>query len=128
MSAKENGEAVLPSELQVFPTKCTSDESFAIGKCPKCDLPFCETHLREHLAENHKLQYGRREVVELAPDVICVAVEGAIGDWTAYIGAQIGAESRNAENVERVATRGHKMRKGLAEFLFPEWKRMSWRA
>jgi len=58
--------------------------------------------------------------------VIAVAVEGYAGDWTAYIGAVAG---ENHEKEWRdVAEHGSKLRKEVAEAIFPHFaKQFVWR-
>lgn len=50
--------------------------------------------------------------------VIAVAVEGAVGDWSAYIGSVAG-KNHEAE-IEKVAEEGTKLHRDLAKFLFKE--------
>jgi hypothetical protein len=57
--------------------------------------------------------------------VIAVAVEGAVGDWAAYIGA---VEGNNYETEwQEVARNGSKLPKDVAEVLFPDFKDLAWR-
>jgi len=51
--------------------------------------------------------------------VIVVAVQGAIGDWSAYIGAVQG-DNHELEWIQ-VANEGSKLPRRLAEAVFPEW-------
>jgi len=57
--------------------------------------------------------------------VIAVAVEGAIGDWAAYIGAVPG--KRHSTEWQDVLTNGSKLPRKVAEILFPEFKHLLWR-
>ena len=57
--------------------------------------------------------------------VIAVAVEGSIGDWTAYIGAVQG--KNHNEEWEEVAQRGTKLPKEVAQLLFPDFKHLVYR-
>jgi len=50
--------------------------------------------------------------------VIAVAVEGAVGDWAAYIGAVAG--KNHETEVQEVAEKGSKLHRDLAKFLFKE--------
>jgi len=92
-----------------------------IEKCVECGAPceWVEKPERKH-------QYNRKEHIMLSSNVMVVAVEGAVNDWTAYIGAC--PEGSSEENcLIYVAARGHKLKQDLAEFLFPSWKHMEWR-
>ena len=63
--------------------------------------------------------------IALDSRVIAVAVEGGIGDWSAYIGA---VEGRNHdEEWEEVARHGTKLPREVAELLFPDFKHLVWR-
>lgn len=64
-------------------------------------------------------------IVALAKDVLAVAVEGGNKDWAAYIGAVPG----NCHDIEwqRVKDHGAKLRKEIAEILFPQFKHLRWR-
>lgn len=53
----------------------------------------------------------------LAKDVLVVAVQGAVGDWSAYIGAVPGI-NHEAEK-DRVAREGEKLPENLARMIFP---------
>jgi hypothetical protein len=65
------------------------------------------------------------EYKALDKQVLAVAVEGEVGDWSAYIGA---VEGRNHEQeFEEVAKHGTKLHRKIAELLFPEWKKLVWR-
>lgn len=68
---------------------------------------------------------GKTEWKPLDRRVIAVAVEGAVGDWAAYIGAVEG-ESHEHEWRE-VKAHGTKLRREVAELLFPEFKGLNWR-
>jgi len=57
--------------------------------------------------------------------VIAVAVEGGIGDWSAYIGAVEG--KNHEEEWEEVKRNGTKLPRQVAEVLFPEFTHLSWR-
>lgn len=61
----------------------------------------------------------------LAKDVIVVAVEGAVGDWAAYIGAVKG--DNHEYEWMKVRDHGAKLRKEVAEVLFPDFKHLRWR-
>lgn len=61
----------------------------------------------------------------LANDVIVVAVEGAIGDWAAYIGAVVG--DNHEHEWMKVRDHGSKLRREVAEVLFPDFKKLRWR-
>lgn len=57
--------------------------------------------------------------------VLAVAVEGVVGDWSAYIGAVAGRDhDREAKGVMEYGT---KLPKAVAEILFPDLKRLRWR-
>ena len=71
------------------------------------------------------MAHGRKEERILSPDVTVVAVEGGANDWTAYIGCCQGLSEE--DSIEQIAQKGHKIRRTLAEFLFPKWKHMEWR-
>jgi len=58
--------------------------------------------------------------------VLVVAIEGAVGDWAAYIGA-INSQGRHEDALQEVAGTGTKIPQGLAEYLFPKWKELRWR-
>ena len=69
---------------------------------------------------------GITEYYPLAKDVLAVAVEGAVGDWCAYVGAVKGLDHEAEQNL--VAKTGAKMRRDVAKLLFPEWaKAYKWR-
>jgi len=58
--------------------------------------------------------------------VIAVAVEGAIKDWSAYIGAIEGIYFDH--EYEQVARTGSKLRREVAEVMFPDFaKKFTWR-
>jgi len=57
--------------------------------------------------------------------VIVVAVKGHADDWAAYIGAVQG--DCHAEEWQEVAQNGTKLRKDLAELLFPDFKHLAYR-
>lgn len=62
----------------------------------------------------------------LSAKVLAVAVEGSIGDWSAYIDAVEG-KSHEREK-QQVAENGSKLRKEIAEVLFPyETEHYDWR-
>lgn len=73
------------------------------------------------------LEYMEKKVSwkPLAFDVIVVAVEGAVGDWAAYIGAVPG--DNHEHEWMKVRDRGSKLRKEVAEVLFPDFKKLRWR-
>lgn len=62
----------------------------------------------------------------MSTKVLCVAVEGSVGDWTAYIDAVEG-ESHSVEWQE-VKDHGSKLPQEIAEILFPNFKGLRWRA
>jgi hypothetical protein len=57
--------------------------------------------------------------------VLAVALEGAIGDWAAYIGSVQG--DNFDEEWQKVAANGTKLRQEIAELMFPNWKTLDWR-
>jgi len=59
----------------------------------------------------------RVDYVALASDVIAVAVEGHIEDWSAYIGAVPG--HNHEKEYHKVMETGDKLDKRIAEILFP---------
>ena len=61
----------------------------------------------------------------LAREVLAVAVEGAVGDWAAYIGAVPGED--HDEEWKRVGKTGAKLRQEVAEVLFPSFAHLKWR-
>jgi hypothetical protein len=61
----------------------------------------------------------------LAKRVLAVAVEGAIGDWTAYIDAVAG--SCHSSEAEEVTRTGVKLDVGVAALLFPHLDIKKWR-
>lgn len=70
---------------------------------------------------------AQKKIRYLALDrcVIAVAVEGEVQDWAAYIGAVLG--NRHRDEWQRVAERGSKLSKEVAEILFPDFKHLKWR-
>ena len=69
---------------------------------------------------------GKVRWVVLDSRVIAVAVEGEIGDWTAYIGAVEGR--RHDQEWRKVAEYGTKLPKKVAEALFPDFaEQFRWR-
>lgn len=57
--------------------------------------------------------------------MLAVAVEGAVNDWTAYIGAVEGiSHSREWQNVK---DNGAKLCEDVAKILFPEFNDLRWR-
>ena len=69
---------------------------------------------------------GRKTYMALDRQVVAVAVEGAVGDWSAYIGA-VSSENHERE-WEEVARSGSKLPRRVAEVLFPQWaSRFEWR-
>ena len=62
----------------------------------------------------------------LAKRVLAVAVEGAIGDWSAYIDAVAGVN--HANETEEVMRTGVKLDVGIAALLFPHLDIKKWRA
>lgn len=67
----------------------------------------------------------KTEYRALSSKVLVVAVEGAIGDWAAYIDAVPGNNHDN--EFFEVAEHGAKLDRHLAEILFPKWKHLTWR-
>lgn len=69
---------------------------------------------------------GRTEYKALETHVIAVAVEGAVKDWAAYIGA---VEGKNHEiESKKIARNGAKLPHAVAKVLFPEWEeKLDWR-
>jgi len=68
----------------------------------------------------------RLEYVALDMRVLAVAVEGSVGDWTAYIGAVAG--KNHAEEYLEVVQNGSKLYQPIAEILFPDFaKTLVWR-
>jgi len=74
-----------------------------------------------------KLSEGKKvRWIALHTKVIAVAVEGSIGDWTAYI-ADVPGENHDRE-WQKVASEGAKLRFDVAEVLFPDFaQKFSWR-
>ena len=68
---------------------------------------------------------GRKEAHMITDQIMVVACEGDVNDWAAYMAPVFGV-SYDAD-IERVTKRGRKIDRNLAEFLFPEWKTLSWR-
>jgi len=62
----------------------------------------------------------------LSCQVIAVAVEGEVGDWAAYIGAVDGRD--HEKEWPEVAKYGAKLDRRIAEILFPQFKKLKWRA
>ena len=56
---------------------------------------------------------------------IAVAVEGAIGDWAAYIDGVPGEDFN--EEWKLVRDHGQKLPREVAEVLFPDFKKLTWR-
>lgn len=67
-------------------------------------------------------EYGIRP---LDHKVLAVAVEGAVKDWAAYVGAVKG--DNHSKEAHEVALHGNKLPKEIAEILFPEFKHLRWR-
>jgi hypothetical protein len=64
--------------------------------------------------------------IALDQKVIAVAVEGEVGDWTAYIGAVEGKDHN--EEWRQVAKYGSKLPRKVAEAIFPDFaKEFVWR-
>lgn len=61
----------------------------------------------------------------LSMRVIAVAVEGEVGDWSAYIDAVEG--KNHFIEYKRVLENGTKLPREVAEILFPEFKDLNWR-
>jgi len=68
---------------------------------------------------------GRIEWRTLDRQVLAVAVEGAVGDWTAYIGAVKGKD--HSREWQKVRDYGTKLPREVAEILFPDFKHLKWR-
>ncbi len=68
-----------------------------------------------------------RELEYCALDVrvLAVAKRGAVGDWSAYVGAVEG--KIHSEEAAEVVAKGTKLPRGIAELLFPGWKTLDWR-
>jgi len=94
-----------------------------IEKCVECGAPCEWVEWVEKPERKH--QYNRKEHRMLSPAIMVVAVEGSVNDWAAYIAVTSYGEDDGA--IEYVAAHGHKIRRVLAEFLFPEWKQLDWR-
>lgn len=58
--------------------------------------------------------------------VIVVAVEGAIGDWAAYIGAVKG--DNHDHEYEQIAKTGNKVSEEIARAIFPAIKGLHYRS
>lgn len=66
------------------------------------------------------------EYRDLDSRVLAVAVEGAVEDWSAYVGAVNG--KNHDEEYEEVASNGSKLPQKIAELLFPDWaEKLVWR-
>jgi hypothetical protein len=64
--------------------------------------------------------------VALDQKVIAVAVEGEVGDWTAYIGAVEG--KNHYEEWRQVAKHGSTLPRKVAEAIFPDFaEQFTWR-
>lgn len=74
--------------------------------------------------ENKKMN-PKIEKYVFASRVLAVAVEGAVGDWAAYIG-DVNGENHDQEQYE-VARIGTKLPQEIAETIFPNWKHLRWR-
>jgi predicted thioredoxin/glutaredoxin len=68
---------------------------------------------------------GTTEYRALSQRVLAVAVEGAAGDWAAYVDAVIG--NNHEREAPLVAEWGGKLSRELAELLFREWKHLKYR-
>lgn len=68
---------------------------------------------------------GKMNYVVLDTRVIAVAIEGEAHDWAAYIGAVEG--NNHSQEYKEVAEHGNKLPKYVAEILFPDFKKLSWR-
>lgn len=71
--------------------------------------------------------YEDRDVrtYKLSQKILCVAVEGTVGDWSAYI----GTIERSSDEWRKIAYNGTKLEKKIAYLLFPEFaKKYKWRA
>jgi len=68
---------------------------------------------------------GHTDYVAVAPDVLIVAVEGAVEDWSAYIGAVPG--KNHDKEWHLVKEDGSKLPRKVAEYYFPSWKELRWR-
>ena len=68
----------------------------------------------------------RKDYIALDRKVLAAAVEGAINDWAAYIGAVAG--NNHMHEAEEVRRNGTKLPLEIAEYLFPYFaKRFKWR-
>lgn len=67
----------------------------------------------------------KEQVIALDNKVLVVAVEGAVKDWAAYIGAVEG--ENHAREYHKVRDHGSKLPKAIAELLFPDFKKLKWR-
>lgn len=68
---------------------------------------------------------ARVRYIALDSKVLAVAVEGSVSDWTAYIGAVEGMSHEH--EWQAVKDNGSKLRKEVAEVLFPDFKELAWR-
>ena len=68
---------------------------------------------------------GNMQYVVLDRKVLAVAIEGAVKDWAAYIGAVHG--ENHEDEWHDVKSYGSKLRKEIAELLFPEFRDLRWR-
>ena len=68
---------------------------------------------------------GRTEYRALDRRVLAIAVEGAVGDWAAYIGAVPG--DNHEREYHLIMSNGTKLPENVAKLLFPGWVRMRWR-
>jgi hypothetical protein len=64
--------------------------------------------------------------IPLDSKVIAVAVEGEVGDWSAYIGAVPGKD--HTKEWQEILKHGTKLSRKVAEVLFPDFaKEFRWR-
>lgn len=66
------------------------------------------------------------EYKALAKNVLCVAVEGSVRDWAAYIGAVAGIS--HSEEWHEVRDDGAKLPEEIAKILFPNFRKLRYRA
>lgn len=67
----------------------------------------------------------KKEIAILDNHVLAVAIEGAVKDWAAYIGAVQGKNFE--EEAQQIAEHGTKLPRKIAELLFPSFRNLRWR-
>lgn len=77
------------------------------------------------MSEEEGRRKRRREYRILDTHVVVVATEGWNKDWAAYIGAVLGKDYETESKV--VKEWGTKLRKKVAEAIFPHWKDLDYR-